>query len=812
MFRETRGRKHLAGFAFLATTGVLAASAQILLAIEPKADELAEALASVRDNNHEPEITTSSVLGELAGSAELAASQPDMRVLFAAQRPLSIDFTNEQRDRLDRDYRHYTFTGGPRLSAIYPMGITGAHIRDINLRPELVVSAIEAGSPAHGVLQVDDIIVGANGRWFRDRRDPRVPLGFALADAQTEELGGVLTLHVVRDGRPLNLPIQLGVSGAYSRTWPYDCPRSERIADEMIAFILGNEPGSLMGVHYGGGGFWGPLFMMASGDDAALDMVRRHFYRGAIKDSYPEPAGGQSWTTSYRLVNLCEYYLLTGDSAALPAIEYAKTVLQNGQSAAGGWGHGCPCGGYGEVNNVGFVALMGLALARECGVEMNEPALAQSVRFFGRFIGGSPPYGNHLGGNRGGRMDNGMGSMGALAFKFLGEDAVARRWGRTVCYMWMARERGHAEGIFNFGWGPAGAALGPPDEFHMFMNNLVWYYELARTREGGIRFLRGGHFSYPIGHTAAVGMAYLLPRKKIYVSGAPRSVFAIRPPNDELAKAAELYRQKQWRSLRTMLEDYTSNVSRPHQDYAAQLLAAYQRLESHVAVTLTLAEGNLRDGKTKLAREQLDALERMLGQPRPKIDRLRGLLPEVAERWRRPQYDKIEPQTQRFAYDPNQPPTYDWEFVVPFAAETKDSQRETYAVYKVSGDEDGPPESWHQPDFQPLQWRTHQGAIVARRGDEILLRRTFQTVANPAAYKFLQIVARGARGEVYVNGFKMADVRPGEVFLRPGVTGVLKKDGLNVLAARLTADGIVDIGMKAGPPIIPNLDDVLDGF
>ncbi len=72
MFRETRGRKHLAGFAFLATTGVLAASAQILLAIEPKADELAEALASVRDNNHEPEITTSSVLGELAGSAEAA--------------------------------------------------------------------------------------------------------------------------------------------------------------------------------------------------------------------------------------------------------------------------------------------------------------------------------------------------------------------------------------------------------------------------------------------------------------------------------------------------------------------------------------------------------------------------------------------------------------------------------------------------------------------------------------------------------------------------------------------------------------------
>jgi len=789
---------------------LLAAGIPALALADDSPDDLvAEALAGVRDNNHETEITHSSVLGELASSAELAAAQPDMRAIFAAREPLAIDFTGQQQRQLDRDYRYYTFSGRPRLAEIYRMGITGAHIRDVDLRPEVVVSFIEPGSPAEGALEVDDVIVGANGRMFRHRRDPRVPLGFALAEAQTDALGGVLTLHVVRSGKSFNARIELGISGAYSRTWPYDCPRSKAIGDRMVQFILENEPGSLIGVHYGGGGFWGPLFMMGSGDDAALDMVRRHFYRGMIKDAYPEPAGGRSWGSAYTLVNLCEYYLLTGDSAALPAITYHKTILQNGQSAAGGWGHGCPCSGYGEVNNVGFVALMGLALARRCGVEMDEPRLAQSIRYFGRFIGGSAPYGNHRGGNRGGRMDNGMASMGALTFRFFDEETVARRWGRTVCYMWMARERGHGEGIFNFSWGPAGAALGPPDEFQAFMNNLVWYYELARTREGGIKFLRGGHFSYPIGQTAAVGMAFMLPRKKIYVTGAPPSVFAMRPPNDALAEAADLYKQKRWQPLHQRLAAYTANATKPHQEYATQLLAAYRRMEHHVAASLELAAGNIASGETKLAREQLDALERLLGETRPEIARLRERLPAIDTIRRRQPRATIEPQTRAFAYDPNEPPCYDWEYILPLAAKSKDSQGETYRIYKIAADSH-PPADWHQPDFDAAAWRVHRGAVNVGRGDEFLLRRTFTTLAAPSAYKHLQLTTRGASGEVYLNGFKLADVRQGDLYLRPNISDVLRKKGPNVLAARLTADGTVDLGIKAGPPVVPNLDDLLD--
>ena len=45
--------------------------------------------------------------------------------------------------------------------------------------------------------------------------------------------------------------------------------------------------------------------------------------------------------------------------------------------------------------------------------------------------------------SRTGRMDNGMNGMSAMVFHLLGEEEMAKRWARSVCYMWMGRERGH---------------------------------------------------------------------------------------------------------------------------------------------------------------------------------------------------------------------------------------------------------------------------------------------------------------------------------------------------------------------------------
>jgi len=775
------------------------------------ADPVADALAAVRDNHIEQFIRDSSVLGTLPGPAELAATQPQMRELFTAQEPPTIGLTPERLAEAARHYTHYTFHG-PARSGPTPLGITGAYIREVVARPELVVTLIHPGTPAEGVLEIDDAILGANGRIFRHQRDPRVPMGYALYESTTGKLGGKLQLHLARKGKAMNVTIELPVSPPYSPTWPYDCERTEEIADTMVRFIL-DQGHFAKASRHGGGGYWAPLFLMASGEEEALEIVRRNLYRG-LKDEYePNPMSGHSWNSSYRLVTLCEYYLLTGDSNVLPAMRFYSRTLQNGQSFAGGWGHSCPCSGYGEVNATGSVALMGLALAREAGIELDPEKLAKSIRFFGRYIGCGMPYGNHNSGFQAGRGANGKAGQGALAFKFLGEKEASERWGRAVAYMWSTPEAGHAEGIFNMAWDPQAAAIGSPEEASMFMNNLLWYYEIARTHEGGMRFMRGGHFPYPVGQTTAVGLAYLLPRKQIYVTGASQSVFAMTPPNETLAGAAKLFRDKKWSQLKTALEAYLAKPEGAGEPYAKLLREAYQRMERHVAATLKLVETNLAQDNAHRARQQIADLERLLGEQRPEMT---ALLKKMGNRDESPRFEKhvkVEPTGRMFSYASEDQPTYDWEFILPYAEDSKESLQETYQVFRSDDPAAEPEGDWISPDYTPGNgWQKRQGKLLPERGQTIYLRRRFNLMAVPTGYKHLMMVADGARGEAYLNGYKIADFPEKELFLRPGSNKVLKLKG-NVLAVRLTASGRdCDLAIKAGPPLLPDMKDLLDNF
>jgi len=228
-------------------------------------------------------------------------------------------------------------------------------------------------------------------------------------------------------------------------------------------------------------------------------------------------------------------------------------------------------------------------------------------------------------------MDTGMNSMAAVAFHLLGEDDMADRWARTVCYMWMGRERGHAEGIFSGAWGPVGAALATKEEFHAFMNHMRWAYEMGRTRDGGIAFMRGSRWTPP-NMTAAMGLFLFLPERRLQILGGD-SVFAQRPPQ-ALERAAQLYKHKKWKELRTSLTNYikaaetSKSASASHLAYARELLAAHDRLEKHAAATLKIIEGSIQDGMPATAQTQLDLLARMLGEERQEAVRLRRLLGE----------------------------------------------------------------------------------------------------------------------------------------------------------------------------------------
>jgi len=222
---------------------------------------------------------------------------------------------------------------------------------------------------------------------------------------------------------------------------------------------------------------------MACGDEAAFELARRHLCKD-LKGEYEECIGCSAWVSGPRLMNLCEYYLVTGDSYALPAIRNQAEGLAWAQYRSGSRSHGggkgpgvlapgTVSGGYGEVNCAGVGALVGLCLARQCRIEPYDHTLPRSIQFFGKFCGSNLPYGLGNPGGRGGRMDNGMNGACAMAFHLLGEKETSERWARTVCYMWMGRERGHTEGIFSSVWGPLGAALAPRERCVS-----LWQYHL----------------------------------------------------------------------------------------------------------------------------------------------------------------------------------------------------------------------------------------------------------------------------------------------------------------------------------------------
>jgi len=505
--------------------GLLAGSA-----VADDAELIEHSLKLVRDVKKDMFEGSSSVLGKLPSAEETALQQLRTRpipsppagaggsVTFDAARVKKLaDELKRRMGKLSKDRK------GTVVSK--PLGITGGRIADDYFyRQNFLIVDVQPDTPAAGKLQAGDIIIGANGRLISDPEDPRPEIGYALVHSQTPKLGGILTLHIVRQGKGVNVKLDLGDKMPYSKTWPYNCEKTKRIRAAALKIVMekGPEAKGLSSRHKKGG-FWTPLFLMASGDKAAMAKVTE-WIRATTKPAseYPDVVtGGSSWVTGYELINVAEYYLLTKDRSVLPRLRYLVRVLEKNQFPSGGWSHGAPPG-YGEINNAGLACFIGLILSRECGLHGDAKKFAKSIRYFGKYCGTNFGYGLGTPGGRSGRMDNGMHGMAAIAFGLLGEKDMARRWARPLCYMWMGRERGHAEGIFSPMWGSVGARYAPKPEFNMFMNHMLWYYELCRTPEGGMIFHRGTRFPYPGGVTPAMAIFLFMPEQRLRILGAPK--------------------------------------------------------------------------------------------------------------------------------------------------------------------------------------------------------------------------------------------------------------------------------------------------
>lgn len=276
------------------------------------------------------------------------------------------------------------------------VGPTGLRARITHEHPEyLTVKYVFKKSPASGLIQINDIIVGANGkkltvahtfgRGSRGRSTwdgPMVDMAKLIEDSQGKD--GKLDLIVWPGGikaAEKTVTLQIPAIGRFSPTWPYNCPRSDKLMVDLCDFLAdeykrAGKFESQVQTHSAS-----VLALMASGDKKYDSLLRSIMSSYGSKRYDPNsPDGFPAWSYGYDGIVMGEYYRLTKDRSLLPAIESLKNCLELGQTPdSGGYSHkpfpaiqqriatGGPKG-YGDMAMPGGLAMLAMSIIKETGL------------------------------------------------------------------------------------------------------------------------------------------------------------------------------------------------------------------------------------------------------------------------------------------------------------------------------------------------------------------------------------------------------------------------------------------------------------
>jgi len=396
---------------------------------------------------------------------------------------------------------------------------------------QILVTKVDKGSPADGIVQAGDVILGVGVGVNRFTSDARVAFGNAITEAETQAAGGKLQLLLWRSGKELTVTVPLRVMGSYAKQWPFGCEKSRKIVELGTAYLAKRVGSSIPGEV-------GALALLATGDAKYLPILSDLAHKVGPKNlNLDDDKGMVAWHWGYHNLFLTEYYLATGDKEVLPAIRTFSNAIARGQSGVGTWGHGMawpednggrlhgPLGGYGALNQAGEVCQLSMILGEKCGVKDKEvlDAVKRGTRFFEFYINkGSIPYGDHNPWDNHG--SNGKNGIAAVMFDVQDRVDGAAFFSRMIVASYGEREMGHTGNYFGYLWGALGAGRAGPQAVSAFLNELRWYYDLARRWDGSFGY-QGASNDDKYGNwdcTGAYLLAYLLPGEKIYVSGKGR--------------------------------------------------------------------------------------------------------------------------------------------------------------------------------------------------------------------------------------------------------------------------------------------------
>jgi hypothetical protein len=427
------------------------------------------------------------------------------------------------------------------LQTIGRFGPVGMGIDLVQPAFAMKVHNIEEGSPAAatGKLNAGQIIETINGQKLADI-DPRIQLAKIITDAEAAD--GVVKF-MVKDApgtAAREVIVKIPALGAYSKTWPLNCPKSDRIVRAYGDYLATKDSGGT-----GLNGFQ-LLFLLSTGEDKDLETARKWVKTIVADCKNGKGVSNYAWFIGIAGTPLCEYYLRTGDKSVLPVIKaYADYARVN--QTRGGWaGRGGQAavtygGGGGHLNAGGTAVVTFLCLAKECGVDVDERTLQSAVSHFYRFAGrGSNPYGDNR--PETGFVDNGKNGNLALAMAAAasltpdGESSIYARASEACAmsgyYNTSFMLHGHTGGGIGEVWRSAAMGLlydKSPRKYRDFMDSRQWIYELSRRWTGSFGIVGGAGYDNET-WGAGLALTYTIPRKKLRLAGAPKTPYVMEHP------------------------------------------------------------------------------------------------------------------------------------------------------------------------------------------------------------------------------------------------------------------------------------------
>ncbi len=464
----------------------------------------------------------------------------------------------------------------------YNLGITGMRAELVAAEPKsLVIRYVFANSPAHGLVFAGDRIVGAGGRPFREAHrngygeavfgatGPIEEFATALEAAQDSSAPspGQLTLTVLRAGKQRDVTLKVGTTyGCFGADYPAKCAKSERIAKELLAYLVQHQrdDGSFGDpVH----DTFAPLALLSSGDPAHLPAVERCVRRlcaatkaidAEAKESLP------NWRYMGAALVLSEYYLATRAAWVLPELQEIHDFIAAGQyldmsqinprakeshpdsfpkgplNSHGGWGHNPGFEGYGPIAMITAQGALAYSMMARCGIEIDRTRHDAAYAFLRRGSGknGYVWYGDGVGGRDDGWAD--MGRTGAAAIANAMSPYRDAAYGDSA--RWHASVIGahpqsfpdtHGSPPMGMGYTALGASVDPAS-FRALMDANRWWFALAQCTDGSFYYQPNrdnAGYGDDARMTASAVTAFMLqiPKRGLVITGKGATTAATPP-------------------------------------------------------------------------------------------------------------------------------------------------------------------------------------------------------------------------------------------------------------------------------------------